>query len=60
MQKARDVVAVLVDGTASRTEFDNTESKRVDADQCAGEGKMAAGVIELCTSLRWVCTQHVQ
>jgi len=25
--------------------------KRVDADQWAGEGKMAAGVVELCTSL---------
>jgi len=34
--------------------------ERVDADQCAGEGKMAAGVVELCTSLRWVCTQHVR
>jgi len=35
----------------------NVESERVDADQCAGEGKMAADVVELCTS---VCTQHVR
>jgi len=28
----------------------NVESKRVDADQCAGEGKMAAGVVEFCIS----------
>jgi len=26
----------------------NAESERVDADQCAGERKMAAGVVELC------------
>jgi len=38
----------------------NAESDRVDADQCAGEGKMAAGVVKLCTSLRLVCTQHVR
>jgi len=37
----------------------NAESERVDADQCAGDGKMAAGVVELCTSLRRVGTQHV-
>jgi len=46
------VVAVLVDGTVIGTEFDNAESQQVDAHQCAGEGKMAAGVVELCTSLR--------
>jgi len=38
----------------------NAEIELVDADQCAGEGKMAAGVVELCTSLRRVCTQHVR
>jgi len=38
----------------------NAESERVDAEQCAGEGKMAAGVVELCTSLRRVCTQHIR
>jgi len=27
----------------------NAESERVDADQCAGESKTAAGVVELCT-----------
>jgi len=30
----------------------NAEREQVDADQCAGEGKMAACVVELCTSLR--------
>jgi len=38
----------------------NAESERVDADQCAGDGKMAAGVVELCTSLLRVCTKHVR
>jgi len=38
----------------------NAESKRVDADQCAGEGKMAADVVELSTSLRRVSIQHVR
>jgi len=34
----------------------NAESERVDA----GEGKMVAGVVKLCTSLQRVCTQHVR
>jgi len=33
----------------------NAESKRDDADHCAGEDKMAADVVKLCTSLRQVC-----
>jgi len=52
MQKAQDVVVVLVDGTVSS--LMNAESERVDADQCAGEGKMTAGVVKLCTSLQRV------
>jgi len=36
----------------------NAKSELVDAGQCAGEGKMAAGVVELCTSLRRVYTQQ--
>jgi len=56
MWTARAAVTVSVDGTVSRTELDERrERTKVDA---AGEGEMAAGVVELCTSLWRVCSQH--
>jgi len=59
MLKARAAV-VSVDEQWIGQNMMNGESERVDADQCAGEGKMAASVVDLCTSLRWVCTQNVR
>jgi len=38
----------------------NAESERVDADQCAAEGKMATGVVELYSKVHTVLNRCVQ